>query len=87
LLQVSIALTAEAAEALRRRRKRLLGSIDPQNQIAIIVGGRIVSSPTVVAPIASGSDVPTVAFPWLYGVCWRGRAFDRYNYEPSPEEA
>jgi preprotein translocase subunit SecD len=59
---VYIDLTAEAAEAFQVATKAAVGSVDPQNQIAIIVEGRIVSSPTVAAPITSGNVVLTGSF-------------------------
>jgi preprotein translocase subunit SecD len=59
---VYIDLTAEAAEAFQVATEAAVGSLDPQNQIAIIVEGRIVSSPTVAAPITSGNVVLTGSF-------------------------
>jgi preprotein translocase subunit SecD len=54
---VSAELTAEAAKTFEMATEAASGSAHPQNQIAIIVGGRIVSSPTVFEPISSGSFV------------------------------
>jgi hypothetical protein len=59
---VYIDLTAEAAEAFQAATEAAVVSLDPQNQIAIIVEGRIVSSPTVAAPITSGNVVLTASF-------------------------
>jgi preprotein translocase subunit SecD len=54
---VSIEFTAEAAESFQVATEAAVGS-----QIAIIVEGRIVSSPTVAAPITSGNVVVTGNF-------------------------
>lgn len=54
---VSIEFTAEAAESFQVATEAAVGS-----QIAIIVEGRIVSSPTVAAPITSGNVVITGSF-------------------------
>ena len=54
---VFIDLTAEAAESFQVATEAAVGS-----QIAIIVEGRIVSSPTVAAPITSGNVVLTGSF-------------------------
>jgi preprotein translocase subunit SecD len=59
---ISIELTADAAEAFQAATEAAVGSLDPQNQIAIIVEGRIVSSPTVAEPIPNGSVVLTGSF-------------------------
>jgi preprotein translocase subunit SecD len=59
---IYIDLTAEAAEAFQAATEAAVGSPDPQNQIAIIVEGRIVSSPTVAAPIPNGNIVLTGDF-------------------------
>lgn len=59
---IYINLTAEAAEAFQAATEAAVGSLDPQNQIAIIVEGRIVSSPTVAAPIPNGNLVLTGSF-------------------------
>jgi preprotein translocase subunit SecD len=59
---ISIELTADAAEAFQAATEAAVGSPDPQNQIAIIVEGRIVSSPTVAEPIRNGSLVLTGRF-------------------------
>jgi preprotein translocase subunit SecD len=59
---VSIEFTAEAAESFQVATEAAVGSLDPQNQIAIIVEGGIVSSPTVAAPITSGNVVLTGSF-------------------------
>lgn len=54
---VSVSLTDDAASAFRAATEAAVDSLAPQNQIAIIVDSRIVSSPTVVVPITSGSLV------------------------------
>ena len=54
---VYIDLSADAAEAFEAATEAAVGS-----QIAIIVGGRIVSSPIVMAPIPNGSVVLTGSF-------------------------
>jgi preprotein translocase subunit SecD len=54
---VSIELTAEAAESFQVATEAAVGS-----QIAIILEGRIISSPTVAAPITSGNVVITGSF-------------------------
>jgi preprotein translocase subunit SecD len=54
---ISIDLTAEAAGAFQTATEAAVGS-----QIAIIVEGRIVSSPTVAEPISNGSIVLTGSF-------------------------
>ena len=54
---IYIELTAEAAESFQEATEAAVGS-----QIAIIVEGRIVSSPTVAAPITSGNVVLTGSF-------------------------
>lgn len=54
---IYIDLTAEAAGAFQAATEAAVGS-----QIAIIVEGRIVSSPTVMAPIPNGSVVLTGSF-------------------------
>ena len=54
---VYINLTAEAADAFQAATEAAVGS-----QIAIIVEGRVVSSPTVAAPITSGNVVITGSF-------------------------
>jgi hypothetical protein len=59
---VYVDLTAEAADAFQAATEAAVGSLDPQNQIAIIVEGRILSSPTVAAPITSGNVVLTGSF-------------------------
>jgi preprotein translocase subunit SecD len=59
---VYIDLTPEAAGTFQAATEAAAGSLDPQNQIAIIVDGRIVSSPTVVAPITRGNVVLTGSF-------------------------
>jgi hypothetical protein len=59
---VSVSLTDDAASALRVATEAAVDSLAPQNQIAIIVDSRIVSSPTVVVPITSGSLVLTGRF-------------------------
>jgi preprotein translocase subunit SecD len=56
---VYVDLSADAAEAFEVATEVAAGSGYPQNQIAIIVEGRIVSSPTVMAPIPSGNVVLT----------------------------
>jgi hypothetical protein len=59
---VSVSLTDDAASAFRAATEAAVDSLAPQNQIAIIVDSRIVSSPTVVVPITSGSLVLTGRF-------------------------
>jgi preprotein translocase subunit SecD len=59
---IYIDLTAEAAAAFQAATEAAVGSLDPQNQIAIIVEGRIVSSPTVAEPIPNGNLVLTGSF-------------------------
>jgi preprotein translocase subunit SecD len=59
---VSADLTAEAAKTFEMATEAAWGSGHPRDQIAIIVDGRIVSSPTVAAPISSGSFVITGTF-------------------------
>ena len=54
---VSIDFTADAADAFQAATEAAVG-----NQIAIIVEGRIVSSPTVAEPITSGNVVLTGSF-------------------------
>jgi preprotein translocase subunit SecD len=52
---VAVDLTVESAEAFREVTEAAIGAGRPRNQIAIIVDGEIVSSPTVVAPIENGA--------------------------------
>lgn len=59
---VSVSLTDDAASAFRAATEAAVDALAPQNQIAIIVDSRIVSSPTVVVPITSGSLVLTGRF-------------------------
>jgi preprotein translocase subunit SecD len=59
---VYIDLSADGAEAFELATEVAAGSGYPQDQIAIIVDGRIVSSPTVMAPIPNGSVVLTGSF-------------------------
>lgn len=59
---VSVSLTDDAASAFRAATEAAVDAATPQNQIAIIIDGRIVSSPTVVVSIASGSIVITGGF-------------------------
>ena len=56
---VYVDLSADAAEAFEVATEVAAGSGYPQDQIAIIVDGRIISSPTVIAPISSGDFVVT----------------------------
>jgi preprotein translocase subunit SecD len=62
LWSVSIELTAEAAEAFTAATQVAARSPGPQNEIAIILDGRIVSSPIVSGPIRSGKLVITGGF-------------------------
>lgn len=59
---ISIELTAEAAEAFKAATQVAARSLDPQNQIAIILDGRIVSSPIVSGPIPNGNLIITGGF-------------------------
>ena len=59
---VYIDLRADAAEAFEAATEVAVGSGYPQDQIAIIVDGRVVSSPTVAEPIPNGSVVLTGSF-------------------------
>jgi preprotein translocase subunit SecD len=59
---ISIELKAEAAEAFKATTQVAARSPGPQNEIAIILDGRIVSSPVVVAPIPSGKLIITGGF-------------------------
>jgi preprotein translocase subunit SecD len=52
---ISIELRAEAAEAFKAATQVAARSPGPQNEIAIILDGRILSSPVVAAPIPSGT--------------------------------
>ncbi len=56
---VSVDLTAEGTTALLAATGAAAGAADPRNRIAIVVGGRIVSAPAVMAPISSGAVVVT----------------------------
>jgi len=51
---ISIELTADAAEAFQAATVEAAGSLDPQNEIAMVVDGRIVATPTVLVPITGG---------------------------------
>jgi preprotein translocase subunit SecD len=59
---VSIELRPEAAEAFEAATQVAARSLDPQNEIAIILDGRIVSSPMVFEPIPSGKLIITGGF-------------------------
>lgn len=59
---VSIELRAEAAEAFKAATQVAARSLDPQNEIAIILDGRIVSSPRVFEPIPNGKLIITGGF-------------------------
>jgi len=56
---VDVHLTPEGAKALYRATVAAVGATFPQDQIAVIVDGEIVSSPHVAEPIRSGSFVIT----------------------------
>ena len=60
--RVLVRLTAESAEAFEEATEAAAGSPPPRNQIAVIVGGEVVSSPTVVAPIENGTLVISGGF-------------------------
>jgi preprotein translocase subunit SecD len=51
---ISIELTADAADAFQAATEKAAGSLDPQNEIAAVIDGRIVSTPTVLVPITGG---------------------------------
>jgi hypothetical protein len=59
---VAVRLTTESAEAFGEATEAAVGSPPPRNQIAFIVGGEVVSSPTVVAPIENGTLVISGGF-------------------------
>lgn len=59
---ISIELRAEAAEAFKAATQVAARSPGPQNEIAIILDGRIVSSPVVAAPIPNGKLTITGEF-------------------------
>jgi preprotein translocase subunit SecD len=56
---VEVHLTPEGAKAYYRATVAAVGATSPQDQIAVIVDGEIVSSPHVVEPIRNGSFVIT----------------------------
>jgi preprotein translocase subunit SecD len=51
---ISIELTADAAEVFQAATVEAAGALDPQNQIAMVVDGRIVATPIVLVPITGG---------------------------------
>jgi preprotein translocase subunit SecD len=59
---VSIELRAEAAEAFKAVTQVAARSPGPQNEIAIILDGRMVSSPIVSGPIPNGKLIITGGF-------------------------
>jgi SecDF, P1 head subdomain len=59
---VEVHLTSEGAKAFYRATLAAVGATSPQDQIAFIVDGEIVSSPHVVQPIRSGNLVITGGF-------------------------
>jgi preprotein translocase subunit SecD len=59
---VSIELTTGAAEAIKAATQVAARSLDPQNEIAIILDGRIASSPRVFEPIPNGKLIITGGF-------------------------
>jgi len=52
---VAVSLTTEKAEVFKAATKAAAGAAPPQDQIAVIVEGEIVSSPTVLSPIENGA--------------------------------
>jgi preprotein translocase subunit SecD len=59
---VDVHLTPEGAKAFYRATLAAVGATSPQDQIAVIVDGEIVSSPHVVQPIRSGNLAITGGF-------------------------
>jgi hypothetical protein len=59
---VAVRLTEEATKAFREATEAAAGSSPPRNQIAVIVDGEVVMSPTVVGSIENGTMVISGGF-------------------------